>query len=67
MNERLETLRAQGATISTFREAKKVARKNPGRAVYSDAGDGWTTEWVFCARRGRVCSVAISPSGERVV
>ena len=66
-NAAIESLRAQGATIVAAKTAKRAAKKAPGQAVYSDAGDGWVSEWTFCPRRNRVVVVSIAPNGSRIV
>lgn len=65
-NARLEDLRRAGATITTFADAKRAAKKAAGKAVYSDAGDGWVTEWTWCPQRKRVIAVSITPGGQRI-
>lgn len=62
----LETLRASGATVTDYRASARLAKKNPGKPVFSDAGDGWICESTYCARRQRVIRVSIAPSGQRV-
>ena len=51
----------------TYAAANAAARANPGILFESDAGDGWTHQVHYCARRGRLIHVSINPDGLRIV
>jgi hypothetical protein len=44
---------------SSYSEAQRLMRANPGRSVSWDAGDGWTSLGYYCTRRRR-CIVSSS-------
>jgi len=52
----------------TYKQAKaRATRKNADKVFTSDAGNGWTSEVVWCSQRRRQCWTSISPDGTRVV
>ena len=52
---------------TSYKEAQKDAKENPGKVVMLDSGSGWKTEMVYCNRRRRIVQTSISPEGMRIV
>ena len=59
------------STLLTYTEAQAILeankRNNDESIVRWDAGDGFTGEGQWCARRKRIVSVCITSSGFRII
>lgn len=63
-NAQLALLESRGALIAdSFRAAQALAKKNPDRDVFADAGEGWLSRSRYVPRFRRVVVRSIRPDG----
>jgi len=56
----------QASKKLSYKEACRLAKKNPSTRYISDAGDGWTTETYYNPAFKRLVSISINPDGMRI-